>query len=66
LQVQETMPVNNDPINNEIASVADRERLLYNALRVELREATRDYLCRTRRPYPIHYVMDMSGIQPPP
>ena len=66
LQLQETMPIENDPNNNEIVTAADREQLLYNTLRVELREATREYLSRTRRSYPIHYVMDMSGIQPPP
>jgi hypothetical protein len=59
------MLTENDPNNNEIAIAADREQLLYNTLRVELREATREYLSRTQRSYPIHYVMDMSGIQPP-
>ncbi|CAF5051703.1 unnamed protein product, partial [Rotaria magnacalcarata] len=35
-------------------------------LRIELREAARDYLSRTRREYPLHYVFDMSDIEIPP
>ncbi|CAF5202727.1 unnamed protein product, partial [Rotaria magnacalcarata] len=40
-----------------------REGLLNDLLRIELREAARDYLSRTRREYPLHYVFDMSDIE---
>ena len=40
----------------------NREQILNNLLRVELREAARDYLNRTRRSYPIHYVFNMADI----
>ncbi|CAF4237847.1 unnamed protein product [Rotaria sp. Silwood2] len=40
----------------------NREELLQNLLRVELRDSARDYLTRTRRSYPLHYVFDMSDI----
>ncbi|CAF1374454.1 unnamed protein product [Rotaria magnacalcarata] len=43
-----------------------REGLLNYLLRIELREAARDYLSRTRREYPLHYVFDMSDIEIPP
>ncbi|CAF5218750.1 unnamed protein product, partial [Rotaria magnacalcarata] len=39
--------------------------LLNDLLRIELREAARDYLSRTRREYPLHYVFDMSDIEIP-
>ncbi|CAF3341977.1 unnamed protein product [Rotaria socialis] len=41
-----------------------REAVLNDLLRVELREVTRDYLSRTRRSYPLHYVFDMTDIEP--
>ncbi|CAF2898988.1 unnamed protein product [Rotaria sp. Silwood2] len=47
---------NNDHTNN------NREVVLNDLLRLELREAAVDYLRRTHRTYPIHYVFDMSDI----
>ncbi|CAF4495771.1 unnamed protein product, partial [Rotaria magnacalcarata] len=41
-----------------------REEVLNDLLRVELRDVARDYLSRTRRAYPIHYVFDMTDIEP--
>ncbi|CAF3576318.1 unnamed protein product [Rotaria socialis] len=43
-----------------------REGLLNDLLRIKLCEAARDYLSRTRREYPLHYVFDMSDIEIPP
>ncbi|CAF3907828.1 unnamed protein product [Rotaria magnacalcarata] len=41
-----------------------REEVLNDLLRIELRDVARDYLTRTRRSYPIHYVFDMTDIEP--
>ncbi|CAF1555039.1 unnamed protein product [Rotaria magnacalcarata] len=41
-----------------------REEVLNDLLRVELREVARDYLSRSRRSYPLHYVFDMTDIEP--
>ncbi|CAF4613440.1 unnamed protein product, partial [Rotaria magnacalcarata] len=38
------------------------ERFLYNELRFELEDSIRAYLQRTRRPYPISMVLDLSEI----
>jgi len=40
----------------------NREQILNNLLRVELGQVIRDYLSRTRRSFPIHYIYDMSDI----
>jgi len=39
-----------------------REQLLNHLLQIELTEAAQNYLSRTRRPFPVHYVFDMSDI----
>ncbi|CAF1290845.1 unnamed protein product [Rotaria magnacalcarata] len=41
-----------------------REEVLNDLLRVELREVARDYLSRSRRSYPLHYLFDMTDIEP--
>ncbi|CAF1246145.1 unnamed protein product [Rotaria sp. Silwood1] len=48
--------VNNNNNNN---NNNNREQILTSLLEVELREAASDYLTRTRRSYPIHYVFDI-------
>ncbi|CAF1268741.1 unnamed protein product [Rotaria magnacalcarata] len=62
---QATVPTQNRT-NNHQQAVNAREELLNDLLRIELREAARDYLSRTRRQYPLHYVFDMSDIEIPP
>ncbi|CAF3826241.1 unnamed protein product [Rotaria sp. Silwood1] len=52
--------VNNNNNNN---NNNNREQILTSLLEVELREAASDYLTRTRRSYPIHYVFDMSDVE---
>ncbi|CAF2184309.1 unnamed protein product [Rotaria magnacalcarata] len=54
---------NNNNNNNSNSSDNNREQLLNNLLRLELRDVTQDYICRTRRSYPVHYVFDMSDIE---
>lgn len=52
-------------LNNLRGSTAQerrREQVLHNLLQIELREAIRGYLSRTRRTYPIRYVFDLSDI----
>ncbi|CAF2065656.1 unnamed protein product [Rotaria magnacalcarata] len=61
---QATVPTQNRT-NNHQQTVNVREELLNDLLRIELREAARDYLSRTRREYPLHYVFDMSDIEIP-
>ncbi|CAF1203584.1 unnamed protein product [Adineta steineri] len=39
-----------------------REQILNTLLQLELSDATQDYLSRTRRGNPIHFVFDMSRI----
>ena len=56
---------------NSHAHQDHREQILNSLLRVDLSEAMRHYLTRTRRSFPIHYVFDMSDLelfstQPPP
>ncbi|CAF4773494.1 unnamed protein product, partial [Rotaria sp. Silwood2] len=58
--VAQNSTTNNGTVNN---NSNHREEILNNLLRVELREAASDYLTRTRRSYPIHYVFDMSDIE---
>ena len=48
--------------SNNSSQPHERERLLTDLFRMELRDVARDYLTRTRRSYPIHYVYDMSDI----
>ncbi len=48
--------INNNP--NQI----HREQLLNNLLQIELSEVIQNYLSRTRRSFPVHYVFDMSDI----
>ena len=38
------------------------ERRLYNTVKFQLEETIREYLRRTRRPYPIHLIFDMSHV----
>lgn len=40
-----------------------REQLLYDLFQVELRQVTRDYLQRTHRSYPVHCIIDLSGVE---
>ena len=46
------------------AHTDDHEILLYNTLRFKLQEAIRAYVHRTRRLYPIHFIFDVSLIEP--
>ena len=57
--------VSNNSHNNNNNNSNNREQMLLNLLNVELREATRDYLFRTRRSHPVHYVLDASDIRVP-
>ncbi|CAF3548043.1 unnamed protein product [Rotaria socialis] len=61
---QATVPPQNRT-NNHHQTANAREELLNDLLRIELRDAARDYLSRTRRQYPLHYVFDMSDIEIP-
>ncbi|CAF4973729.1 unnamed protein product [Rotaria sp. Silwood1] len=64
-QRQPSAPSNGGSTNaatNTNSNNNNREQLLENLLRVELRGAANDYLTRTRRPYPLNYVFDMSDI----
>ena len=49
--------------NNSQADLDPREQILNSLLQVELSEAIRNYLTRTRRSFPIHYVFDMSDLE---
>ena len=40
-----------------------REQTLSELLEMELQEATQNFLTRTRRSYPIHYVFDLSSME---
>ena len=61
--MQTTIPNQNGSIRHETANNnSHREQILNNLLQVELREAARNYLSRTRRAYPIQYVFNMSDI----
>ncbi|CAF2078468.1 unnamed protein product [Rotaria magnacalcarata] len=61
---QTAVPTQNHANHHQTINV--REGLLNDLLRIELREAARDYLSRTRREYPLHYVFDMSDTEIPP
>ncbi|CAF1689281.1 unnamed protein product, partial [Adineta ricciae] len=47
--------------NDTVTYNTDREQLLTALLETELRETIRDYLSRTRRSFPIHYVFNMTN-----
>ncbi|CAF5015188.1 unnamed protein product, partial [Rotaria socialis] len=57
---QATVPTQNhaNHHHHHHQTVNVREGMLNDLLRIELREAARDYLSRTRREYPLHYVFD--------
>ncbi|CAF3548061.1 unnamed protein product [Rotaria socialis] len=54
--------ISNRPVNIGIDHSEQHERFLYNDLRFELEHSIRAYLQRTRRPYPISMVLDLSNI----
>ncbi|CAF4595218.1 unnamed protein product [Rotaria socialis] len=62
---QATGPTQNHANHHHHQTVNIREGMLNDLLRIELRKAARDYLSRTRREYPLHYVFDMSDIEIP-
>ena len=57
-------PENINNNQNHRPTTDTREEVLNNLFHVELRDVVRDYLSRTRRSYPLHYVFDMTGIEP--
>ncbi|CAF3752452.1 unnamed protein product [Rotaria sp. Silwood1] len=52
----------NNGATNTNSNQNNREQILDNLFRVELRDAASNYLTRTRRSFPLHYVFDMSDI----
>ncbi|CAF2100991.1 unnamed protein product [Rotaria magnacalcarata] len=54
--------ISNRPANIGMDHSEQHERFLYNELRFELGDSIRAYLQRTRRPYPISMVLDLSDI----
>ncbi|CAF1596215.1 unnamed protein product [Rotaria magnacalcarata] len=54
--------ISNRPVNIGMDHSEQHERFLYNELRFELEDSIRAYLQRTRRPYPISMVLDLSDI----
>ncbi|CAF1502790.1 unnamed protein product [Adineta steineri] len=64
-RMQTTIANQNGSIRHETVNNNDndiREQILNTLLQLELGEATRDYLSRTRQGNQIHYVFDMSRI----
>ena len=59
-------PTYRPQIQGATSSNAHREQALNDLLEVELREAARDFLARTRRSFPVHYVFDASDVEPSP
>lgn len=56
----------NGPQQNHNQNENNREVILHNLLRLELREAAQSYLVRTRQIFPLTYVFDMTDIEPSP
>ncbi|CAF1268723.1 unnamed protein product [Rotaria magnacalcarata] len=54
--------ISNRSVNIGVDHSEQHERFLYNELRFELEDSIRAYLQRTRRPYPISMVLDLSDM----
>jgi hypothetical protein len=59
----ETMPIPSASIHVGSMATDEYERLLYSAVRFELKEIVQGYFQRTRQSFPIRVVFDLSDIR---